>query len=212
MNIAQSLRTARLAWVLAGSMLLAWLLVALSLDQSALAAQQSRDILKFGAVNGDLLRPEGWWRLVVSQFLHVHLFHMLFNASCVLVIGALLERGYGWSWLATIYLVGGSIGQFASVVYYPDLVSSGASQALMALCGAAFFLCRSRGTCISIIAILAIQLALDLRAAQTVKAGHGWGFVAGVIIGTVVMLMSARRRAAHLRYVAQQLHAANRDT
>jgi membrane associated rhomboid family serine protease len=127
---------------------------------------------------------------------------MLFNALAVLLVGALLEKAAGQWWLAATYLVGGCIGLYVSVVIYPALVSSGASQALMALCGAALLVSRTRIAYLIVISILVVQLALDLRSVGTVKAGHGWAFVAGVVLGAVIMLTSRRRGGARANHVA----------
>lgn len=182
-----------LSWLLFALIAGSWLAVAIALDQSIFAVQPSRKLLQFGALNGDLLGAGEWWRVPVSQFLHVHGPHMFFNAVAVLLVGAVAERGMGRGWLATVYLVGGSAGQLASVIVYPALVSSGASQALMALCGATVIACRNRAAYLLVIPVLAVQTALDLRAAGTIKAGHGWGFAAGVLMGVVAVLVSRRK-------------------
>lgn len=211
MRLAQALRVSRLAWVLSLLIIIAWVLVAFALDQSVLAVQRSGMLLQFGAVNGALLEAGDWWRLPASQFLHAHAPHMLFNAFAILLVGAFVEASVGRWWLAFIYVVGGCIGQLASVAFYPGLVSSGASQALMALCGAALIICRTRLAYLIAISILAVQLALDLRAAGSIKAGHGWGLAAGVLLGGVVVLVFRRKVSARLRHAAQQ-RAASRET
>jgi rhomboid protease GluP len=192
------LRHARISWLLLVLILGGWIAVSIALDQSVFAVQPSRKLLQFGALNGDLLSAREWWRVPLSQFLHAHAPHMLFNALAVLFVGAVLERDLGRWYLAAVYTVGGSVGQVASTIFYPDLVSSGASQALMALCGAAMIMCRTRSiACMLVIAILSVQLALDLRAVGTVKAGHGWGFAAGILMG--VVLLVSRRSVGNLK-------------
>jgi len=198
MSLGQALKASTLSWLLFASVIASWFFVAVALDQSALDVQHSRQLLRFGAINSDLLRAGEWWRLFVSQFLHVNAPHMLFNALAVLAVGVLLENGVGRWWLAFVYFVGGCIGQLASIAFYPSLVSSGASQALMALCGAALVACRNRIAYLIVVPILALQLALDLKAAGTIKAGHGWGLMAGVVLGVAVMLVLRRNFTARL--------------
>lgn len=181
-----------LSWLLFILILGGWISVAIALDQSLFAVQPSRRLLQFGALNGDLLSAGEWWRVPVSQFLHVHGPHMLFNAIAVLVVGAVAEKGMGRGWLATVYMGGGSAGQLASVIAYPALVSSGASQALMALCGATVIACRTRATYMLVVPAMVVQIALDLRAVGTIKAGHGWGLAAGVLMGVLAVLASRR--------------------
>jgi rhomboid protease GluP len=202
MSLTVALRASSLSWLLFSSIIVSWVWAAIALDQSVLATQNSRQLLQLGAVNGALLQSGEWWRLGAAQFLHVHGPHMLFNAFAVLLVGALLENTAGHWWLAATYLVGGCIGLYASVVFYPTLVSSGASQALMALCGAALLVSRTRIAYLIVIPILVVQLALDVRSVGTVKAGHGWGFVAGVVLGAVIVLTFRRRVEPCANHVA----------
>ncbi|HMN45389.1 MAG TPA: rhomboid family intramembrane serine protease [Povalibacter sp.] len=176
------------ATILAVAIILVWCVVALLLDQHLLAAQKSKLLMTVGAADGELLSNGQWWRIVTSQFLHVHFLHMLFNAGCVVVIGSFIEKRYGWWSVAAVYFCGGSIGQIASVVSYPDLVSSGASQALMALCGAALLIETARSPKLLVLAIIAIQVALDVYVAQKVKAGHSFGFLGGLLAGSALLL------------------------
>ncbi|MET0291592.1 MAG: rhomboid family intramembrane serine protease [Steroidobacteraceae bacterium] len=144
--------------------------------------------MRLGAVDGASLSRGEVWRLIASQFLHVHAPHMLFNALGMLAVGSVLERRGAWVF-GLIALVGGSAGQVASVIAYPELVSSGASQSLMALCGAALLLSRTRPALLLVGFILAVQIVLDVRAAQTLKAGHVAGFAAGLLLAGALLLL-----------------------
>ncbi len=186
MRVRESLSISRFSVFLAGVIVLVWFLVAMALDQSFLAVQKSRALLTVGAVNGELLEKGGWWRIVTSQFLHVHFLHMLFNAGCVAIIGAFIEGKYGWWRVALVYVVGGSVGQIASVLSYPELVTSGASQALMALCGASLAMLADRRSRLVVFAIVVIQVALDIYAAYKIKVGHGLGFLGGMAVGSAL--------------------------
>jgi rhomboid protease GluP len=185
-SCAQLLRSSPLAWLLASAIILAWLLSAIAADQSIFAVQESRWLLELRAIDGALLRTQ-WWRLVSSQFLHVHFPHMLFNALCIFIVGRCIETRRNWWILGIVYLVGGTIGQVAGVLWYPDLASSGASQALMALCGAALLMRLRRWECLVVAAILVVQLALDLHAVGTIKTGHGFGFLGGLVVGALML-------------------------
>jgi hypothetical protein len=101
--------------------------------------------------------------------------------------------------------------QHSSVAVYPELVSSGASQPLMALCGAALLLCRFPMACLAVLLILTVQLGLDLRAVGTVKAGHGRGLAAGILVGTGAMLVPRRNATATIPTRSGERNA-TRDT
>lgn len=165
----------------------AWCAVAWAYDLSLLAPQHSLRLLQVGAVNGELLRAGEWWRILTSQFLHVHFPHLIFNMLALLLLGGLLEREFG-SWrILVLYLGSGVAGQIIGVVATPSLVSSGASQAIMGLAGgkAIVLLRRTRSHTAELIVLLAyvgVQIILDVMSAGYIKAGHLAGFCAGALI------------------------------
>ena len=180
------------AYGIALAVLVSWFVSAAVLDQSLLATQRSRDLMTIGAADGALFTTHEWWRLITSQYLHVHFLHMLFNVACIAIVGAAVEQAFRWQGLLIVYVGGGTAGQFASVMALPQLVSSGASQALMALCAAALLISRPRIRFVAL-AIIAVQVALDLYVSGAIKIGHSIGFLAGLVI-TLGVLWVARRR------------------
>lgn len=174
----------------------AWLLVAMHLHQSVLAVQKSSQLMQLGAINGAALERGEWWRLLASQFMHVHFMHMLFNLCGVLVLAVAIERAAGSMALALTYVIGGTVGQYFSVLLNPELVSSGASQAMMALCAFALLGYRrfamARHAVLLAGVLVAIQFALDLYVSGGIKPGHSFGFAAGLAI--VLAMMAAGRR------------------
>src|SRR6188768_133808 len=105
MTSAPTLRPGPLALVLSISIILAWIASAIALDQSLFATQRSSQLLGIGALNGELFRTEGWWRLLASQYVHAHFPHMIFNALGVLLIGSVVERSGGRFDLAIVYFL-----------------------------------------------------------------------------------------------------------
>jgi rhomboid protease GluP len=145
-------------------------------------------LLRVGALNADLLSAGQWWRLITSQFLHVHIAHLVFNMAALLLLGAALERHIGSVRFILLFAIGGSIGQLAGVASAPALVSSGASQAVMAVAGArAVGLLSGRAgglaPAIILLAVVGVQLGLDVLVAGTFKAGHWSSLCAGAAIG-----------------------------
>ena len=193
MKVRELLPFSHFSAFLASAIILAWCLAAIALDQSFFSIQKSRLLMIVGAANGELLYSREWWRIVTSQFLHVHFLHMLFNAGCIAVVGTHIEKRYGWWRAALVYFGGGSVGLIASVLYYPGLVSSGASQALMSLCGASLLMLTERRPRLFVLVIVTIQAALDLYVAQQIKAGHGFGFLGGLFIGSVLLFFGGSR-------------------
>lgn len=75
------------------------------------------------------------WRLVVSQFIHVKQFHMIYNAFSLFALGYVLEQKLGSSVFLLIWFISGSIGTFASTFTVPEPwnLGTGGSQAILGL-------------------------------------------------------------------------------
>lgn len=203
--------------ILVAVVLLAWVLVAVrqglagatgGVRDTLLRGPSDAVLLRDGALNGATLAAGEWWRLLSSQILHVKLGHMLLNAVGLAFAGTALERRIG-SWrLLIIAVVGGICGQLASALAYPALVSSGASQAALALVGALGVVIiwqRWRGDTrqdapgwigtAGAALYLCVSLALDLSTAHTVKAGH----VAALVVGVLLALALRYSMPAYVR-------------
>jgi membrane associated rhomboid family serine protease len=124
---------------------------------------------------------------------------MVFNQIGTYSLASAIERTAGSTRLAVTFFVGGTIGQYASLLLRPELVISGTSQALMALCGFTLLAYRllsiPRFVVFCCAAILAVQVALDLYFSGAIKPGHSFGFMAG--LASVAHLFFPRRHAAH---------------
>ncbi len=177
----------------------AWLLVANQFGLSVFQQQKSSLLLQVGAVNGETLGNGQIWRLLTSQFLHVNFLHMVFNLIGIYLLASAIERTAGSTCLAVTYFVGGTVGQYASVLLRPELVSSGASQALIALCGFTLIAYRRlslpKYVFFCCAAILVVQAALDLYSSGAIKPGHSFGFLAGLV--SVALLFFPKWKAAH---------------
>lgn len=168
--------------------LVSWFVVAWLYDLPLLGPHNSYSLLPAGALSGDLLRAGEWWRVITSQFLHVRLIHLAFNLGALLLLGAPWERSSGPLRFAVLYIVSGSVGQIVGVLAEPALVSTGASQAVMAVAGARAteLLKRREGGLVAFIVpaiVVFVQLTLDILAAGKFKAGHWSGLCAGAIVG-----------------------------
>jgi rhomboid protease GluP len=175
--------------------ILYWTFIALHSGQSIFETQNSQLLLKYGAVDGRLLNQGEYWRIVVSQFTHVYMYHMLVNVVFILLFGMYIERYFGVFILLFVYFLGGMVGQYASVVFNPTFVSSGASQAVCSLAG--FLLVRffkvwrtSIVTGITVLLFILMQSFLDLHSGGHIKEGHVYGFITGTIISFCTVLFT----------------------
>ena len=163
------------------------------------ATVNSRLLLHAGAINGKLLHNFEVWRLLTAQLVHVKQLHMILNVLFCLFLGNSLKRNLGRWRFALIYWLGGTLGILASVASSPLNVASGASQAMLALCGAA--VCTnvlgefevSKGIVKLAYTATLIQLALDLYAVQLPKAGHVVAFFSG---GLLTLTFSKTRKGS----------------
>lgn len=176
------------------TILAVWLSVMALSGQSLAQTQHSFLLLNYGAMNGADLADNQYWKLVASQFTHVKFYHMLANVGFIYYLGRSIEIEFGSLTLFLIYIVSGTIGQFASVYSYPDLVSSGASQALCGLAGfivvfSVALMSSSKPVMIAAFIFIAIQVGLDLSFAGYLKAGHYVGFFSGVLFGFCAKFM-----------------------
>ncbi|MBI3072246.1 MAG: rhomboid family intramembrane serine protease [Deltaproteobacteria bacterium] len=101
----------------------------------------SPDILTLVAAGG-VVRPalqEGeWHRLFTAAFLHGDIIHLVFNGVALFLAGIVLEKLFGRAWLVALFVVGALGGSVLSVIINPpNIVSVGASGAIMALLAAA---------------------------------------------------------------------------
>jgi rhomboid protease GluP len=180
---------------------ISWCAVAWFYHLSPFASQNSALLLRIGAVNSESLHVGQWWRIITSQFLHVHFLHLCFNMLALLLFGCVLEREFRSLRLVVLYLGSGMVGQIAGVVATPLLVSTGSSQAIMGLAGGMLFWWlrwpqRKLSWLAALLSIISVQVALDLISSGGIKIGHLAGFCAGIVITYVA---SHRAVSAQIR-------------
>ncbi len=100
--------------------------------QERAALRQGHPFYRWGFVPADITLP----RLVVHQFLHADLVHLLFNMIFLWAVGGLIESVWGAWLLSGLYLVGGVVaalvhGAFAPASSEPAIGASGAIAGLM---------------------------------------------------------------------------------
>lgn len=91
-------------------------------------------VLFTGMKVNELVAAGEWWRLISSQFVHLDVMHIAFNAYGLYVLGPMVERFYGWKRFLTLYLAAGTAGALASY-FFVSAPSGGASGAIYGLVG-----------------------------------------------------------------------------
>jgi membrane associated rhomboid family serine protease len=164
----------------------------------------SERLLSLGALQPYLIANGEFWRLFSAMFLHLNLFHILFNAWALWVFGTMVERDFGTGRFLAIFFVSGFLASVTSYAFGPTVVIGvGASGAIFGVFGAfveynyrrrhlalAAANLRFAMTLILINALLALAWGtIDWRA-------HLGGFVAGLAAGFVADSGGSKKQPA----------------
>ena len=150
----------------------------------------TNDLLNWGANFRPLTLNGEWWRLLTCIFLHIGLFHLLFNMYALLYIGLLLEPYLGKLRFSAAYILTGIAASTASLYMHQATVSAGASGAIFGMYGVFLamlttnFIEKSarKALLTSIGVFVAYNLINGMRGGID-NAAHMGGLVSGVIIG-----------------------------
>ncbi|CAN5348531.1 hypothetical protein BH09MYX1_BH09MYX1_64980 [soil metagenome] len=162
---------------------------------------EARTLLHVGAVERYHVWMGEWWRLLTPVFLHVGLWHLVWNAYASIGWSRPVERTLGPLRFLLVYALGGIAAAATSVLGH-DVVSVGASGAVFAITGAALVLrYRIAGSLkrlfddaenkrilvsMAVWALIGVWLGLDNYA-------HLGGFVVGLLLTSA---MTAPERAS----------------
>lgn len=164
--------------------------VALKMTGSVLGKVNVTDLINNGAVTVEHLKNFELWRLFSAQIVHVSQIHMLYNALCLLVLGAILERRVGHAYVLAIWFFAGAFGTLFTNFFgtAPWNAGTGASQAVLGLSGFGIVLMWKKIDA-SIALMLSLGLtvipafSLDFAAVGYPKPGHVFGILMGALIG-----------------------------
>jgi rhomboid protease GluP len=91
---------------------------------------------ELGQFNYSVFFEGAYYQLFTSMFIHATIFHLAGNMLFLLIFGLRGEEMFSLPEYLAIYLVGGLVGNFASLVFGPYFISVGASGAIFSLFGA----------------------------------------------------------------------------
>lgn len=141
------------------------------------------------------------WRLMTTGFLHAGFFHLLFNMFMLYLLGAAVEKVFGWWRYLAIYLLsvlGGSAAVLAWTLVQPDtlnVATVGASGALYGMFGAIFIVQRKSGiSTTSILILLGINLAYSFMVRGVSWQAHIGGFLVGLAVTAIYFAVMERTR------------------
>lgn len=153
-------------------------------------------LVALGGLNHGLVLEQGqWYRLLTAALLHGDAIHLLMNGIALYYAGTILERLVGRAWFAALFVLGALAGSMASLaINPPNVVSVGASGAIMALLAAAYVTSfrmphggERTGAQINLTRIL-IPALIPLASRGGVDfAAHFGGAVAGALTGALLL-------------------------
>jgi len=176
----------------------------------------SAQLLRWGANSGVLTSGGEWWRLLSSTFVHGGLLHIALNLWCLYSLGWLAELLFGRRNYVLLYLMCGTGGSLASIVWRGHGLSVGASGAIFGIAGAllpAIFLHGNRqlrmalrGHLTSVALFVVYNLAFGAMIPGIDNAAHLGGLLTGLALGVAYPSGPERRRGeGRMRLVGSTL-------
>jgi rhomboid protease GluP len=160
---------------------------------STLLDPEIEQLLLWGANYGPLTIRGEWWRLLSSTFLHAGFLHLFFNMLFFWVLGNYAERMFGNLTFLMLYALSGLGGSVATLLWNPNVVSLGASGAILGVAGAtAMFLllqkphikrAAQKSNLLIMLAYLGYNFAFGFGKSGIDNAGHLGGLFVGIAIG-----------------------------
>ncbi len=167
-------------------------------DYSAPHSPGHFTLLAMGAVDRAQVLGHGeWWRLFTATALHGSPAHLIGNLTTFVVVGFLLEPMIGIGWFAAIYFTGGFCGAVLSMLLNgPDMLSVGASGAIMATLAALFTLSFHAGAMrVNLMRRVALGSLIPALAPSVAHGGtitdinaHLGGCMAGIVIAFLMLI------------------------
>lgn len=153
-------------------------------------ADTAQTVYDFGGLYGEALRFD-WsqiWRLFTPIFVHIGWEHFLFNSLTLYVFGSQLEPLFGSKRFLLLYVLAGLMGNAFVLFFTPEAVTAGASTSLFGLFGAMGLLrYYSQHPYIRLVgqrylALLLVNLVLNLFTPSVSLAGHVGGMIGGILV------------------------------
>jgi rhomboid protease GluP len=171
--------------------------VAMAFSGLGVVLFEPQDLLVWGASSGAMDHGWGLFRLFTSQFVHTGLMHLA-NNMCGLAFACLfLVPVANNAKLIACYLISGLGGSLMSVAIHPNMISVGASGAIMGLYGILIVLTLARDPRFkeartAILSIIGISLVLTFLigsfSSNVDNAAHIGGLLTGTALGIIFWL------------------------
>jgi rhomboid protease GluP len=188
-------------------------LLALGLAGVGWMAADGGKLVAWGSNFGPYTTDGDWWRPLIATFIHSGVIHLAFNMWALASFGPVVERIYGSTRYASLYVVAGLAGGLASVAWNPAVNSVGASGAIFGILGALLATWFSTDATIarevlrplrtSTLIFAAASLVTGVSANGIDNANHLGGLVAGLFMGLALVRPIGRHAKRNLATMGQ---------
>ncbi len=147
-------------------------------------------LVKYGAINSELVRGGEIYRLITYMFLHAGILHIVLNMYSLYIVGPRVEDFFGKWKFALIYLFSG-IGSGLLSIGLGNYTSVGASGAIFGLFGALIYFGNSyRGYIGALVKSQVVPIVIyNLLMGFFIPGIDMWGHVGGLISGIITANM-----------------------
>ncbi|MBU2913445.1 rhomboid family intramembrane serine protease [Reichenbachiella agariperforans] len=160
------------------------------------------ELLEWGANRRAETTGGDWWRLISSMFLHGGIMHLFLNIYGLVIAALFIEPIFGRTKYFILYFVSGICGSLASIYWYENTISVGASGAIFGLYGAilgllltsAFPKDGKKGILMFIGPYVGINLLFGLTGGID-NAAHIGGLISGAVLGIILYVSDKNTQA-----------------
>ena len=162
-----------------------------------------RELLEWGANRRFETTNGEWWRLLTSMFLHGGIVHLILNITGLVIAAIFVEPLLGRKKYFILYILSGLCGSLASIWWYSNTISVGASGAIFGLYGAILGLTLTKafpkGQGGGILFFIGIYVVINLLWGLTGgidNAAHIGGLLSGAILGIILYRLDEQKKNA----------------
>ena len=131
-----------------------------------------------------------FWQVITTAFVHVQVFHILFNMMALFFIGTQVERGIGRNLYLGVYGASALMGSaFVMLLSAPFSMTLGASGAIFGLMGVLLVIVwHNHGDVRSVLIWLGINVLYTVIGGSGISwQGHLGGLIGGILAGLVIV-------------------------
>lgn len=152
-------------------------------------SESTETLIKFGALNGMLVKSGEYYRIITSAFIHIGIFHILCNMYALYSLGPIIEHFFGRLKFLLIYLYSAIIGSLFVLIFNGDnVISAGASGAIFGLLGSLIYFGYTYRGYIGnkmlnqVIPVIILNLLIGFTTPGISNAAHIGGLIGGFAI------------------------------